>query len=68
MTDWSANGVRVIAAGSLDMNTAQTPARAPNRSRVNMNISQPVAANSAMNGRRIVGPSPTISAVKWASH
>ena len=25
MTDWSANGVRVIAAGSLDMNTAQTP-------------------------------------------
>ena len=36
--------------------------------RVSANISQPVAANSAMNGSRIAWPSPSASAAKWAIH
>ena len=55
-------------AVALTQKTARTPAAAPNRSRVRAKISQPVAANSAMNGSRIAGPSPTSRAVKWASH
>ena len=31
-------------------------------------VSQPVAANSAMNGSRVAAPSPNASAAKWAIH
>jgi len=52
------NGVRLSATSAI------SPARGPNRRRVSVNISQPVAANSATNGSRVAAPSPSASAAK----
>ena len=56
------NGVRLSATSAI------SPARGPNSRRVSVNVSQPVAANSATNGSRVAAPSPSASAAKWAIH